>query len=256
MPRKKNQKTRKTPVNAFQQTRRARGETKPLTEGELEVFIQRQQKLVDDKRLKHSSGCPYKVSEDRFVVKFSVQADQKLGRNKYLQLLGNDFVRPEDLCKFKDDRSFEKWQHTCNGRREVKGELVLSKKALESKQFSFGIRGRTPKRIVNEAVPAHLQHLVCPISHELMKDPVMLESGHTYDRTAIERWLESNDTGLVIVSILMKLSIDSSPLLDPQTREYLISKKMTTNWAIKSAVEFLKVGLRAALVFWLRFFTY
>lgn len=205
--RKKNQKIRKTAVkSAFPQTRRAAGETKPLTEGELEVFIQRLQKLVDDKCLKHISGCPYKVSHNQFVVKLSAQADQKLGRNKYLHLLGNEFVRQEDLWKIKDDRSYDKWQHTCNGRREVKGELVLSKKALQSKQFSFGIRGRTPKRIVNEEVPAQLQHLICPITHALMKDPVMLvESGRTYDRTAIERWLESNNTGSVIVLISIKI---------------------------------------------------
>ena len=170
------------------------------------MFIQRLQKLVDDKCLKHISGCPYKVSHNQFVVKFSAQADQKLGRNKYLHLLGNEFVRQEDLWKIKDDRSYDKWQHTCNGRREVKGEPVLSKKALQSKQFSFGIRGRTPKRIVNEEVPAQLQHLICPITHALMKDPVMLvESGRTYDRMAIERWLESNNTGSVIVSISIKI---------------------------------------------------
>ncbi len=88
-------------------------QTQPFTEGESEVFIQR---LLDDKCLKHISGCPYKLSHYQFVVKFSAQADQKLGRNKYLHLLGNEFVRQEDLWKIKDDRSYDKWQHTCNGR--------------------------------------------------------------------------------------------------------------------------------------------
>jgi hypothetical protein len=36
----------------------------------------------------------------------------------------------KDLCKIKDDKSYEKWQHTCKGRREVNGELVKSKKSL------------------------------------------------------------------------------------------------------------------------------
>lgn len=35
---------------------------------------------------------------------------------------------------------------------------------------------------------------VCPISMELMVDPVMVATGHTYDRACIEQWLESNDT--------------------------------------------------------------
>merc|ERR1712187_786193 len=37
-------------------------------------------------------------------------------------------------------------------------------------------------------------HLFCPITHELMVDPVMLDDGHSYERTAIEEWLKDNDT--------------------------------------------------------------
>lgn len=39
-------------------------------------------------------------------------------------------------------------------------------------------------------VPAHF---LCPISLDLMKDPVTLPSGITYDRENIERWIESGD---------------------------------------------------------------
>mmetsp|Transcript_27222 Transcript_27222/g.35295 ORF Transcript_27222/g.35295 Transcript_27222/m.35295 type:complete len:490 (-) Transcript_27222:186-1655(-) len=34
----------------------------------------------------------------------------------------------------------------------------------------------------------------CPITRELMKDPVIAGDGHTYDRTAIERWLKNHNT--------------------------------------------------------------
>ena len=34
----------------------------------------------------------------------------------------------------------------------------------------------------------------CPITYEVMKDPVSTEDGQTYERTAIEAWLERNDT--------------------------------------------------------------
>jgi len=37
------------------------------------------------------------------------------------------------------------------------------------------------------AVPPHFQ---CPVSMELMVDPVMVATGHTYDRPCIQRWLE------------------------------------------------------------------
>jgi len=34
--------------------------------------------------------------------------------------------------------------------------------------------------------------LKCPITHGLMVDPVIAEDGHTYERTAIEKWLKRN----------------------------------------------------------------
>ncbi|KAK1303671.1 U-box domain-containing protein 8 [Acorus calamus] len=33
----------------------------------------------------------------------------------------------------------------------------------------------------------------CPISMEVMSDPVILSSGHTFDRTSIQRWLDSGN---------------------------------------------------------------
>jgi len=35
----------------------------------------------------------------------------------------------------------------------------------------------------------HIQ-CVCPISYDMMDDPVMTSDGHTYEREAIESWLE------------------------------------------------------------------
>ncbi len=33
----------------------------------------------------------------------------------------------------------------------------------------------------------------CPVSMELMSDPVMVATGHTYDRVCIERWLQQGN---------------------------------------------------------------
>jgi hypothetical protein len=61
--------------------------------------------------------------------------------------------------------------------------------------------------------------LCCPISHELMKDPVIVvESEQTYDRESIESWFKNNDT-------------------DPLTGKKVADKKLITNFAIKSQVE-------------------
>ena len=32
-------------------------------------------------------------------------------------------------------------------------------------------------------------HFCCPVSMDLMQDPVMIATGHTYDRPSITRWL-------------------------------------------------------------------
>ena len=34
------------------------------------------------------------------------------------------------------------------------------------------------------------ENFLCPITRELMRDPVVTDDGHTYDRSAIEQWFE------------------------------------------------------------------
>ena len=41
------------------------------------------------------------------------------------------------------------------------------------------------------ALRAHGLHLHCPLTLELMRDPVVDREGNTYERAAIERWLAS-----------------------------------------------------------------
>ena len=42
--------------------------------------------------------------------------------------------------------------------------------------------------------PAEPDHLRCPITHEMFRDPVVLQSGHTYERAAIEQHLRNDRT--------------------------------------------------------------
>jgi hypothetical protein len=42
-------------------------------------------------------------------------------------------------------------------------------------------------------VPAHMAYLHCPISHALMRNPVMCADGHSYGEANIKRWLANND---------------------------------------------------------------
>ena len=35
---------------------------------------------------------------------------------------------------------------------------------------------------------------LCPISQEIMRDPVTCADGHSYERASIERWLDTHNT--------------------------------------------------------------
>merc|ERR1711871_1351969 len=57
----------------------------------------------------------------------------------------------------------------------------------------------------------------CPISMELMSDPVTCVDGHSYERAAITTWLETNDTS-------------------PRTNLPLEAKMLIPNHSLKAAI--------------------
>ncbi|KAE8685351.1 U-box domain-containing protein 3 [Hibiscus syriacus] len=61
-------------------------------------------------------------------------------------------------------------------------------------------------------------HFLCPLSLELMTDPVIVASGQTYDRTSIQKWL---DSGLSIC---------------PMTRQTLKHRDLIPNHTVKNMV--------------------
>lgn len=71
---------------------------------------------------------------------------------------------------------------------------------------------------INKFKNKELQAFVCPITQEVMVDPCTCMDGHTYERKAIERWLENHDTS-------------------PLTGAKLPSKMLLTNFALRNAIE-------------------
>lgn len=66
------------------------------------------------------------------------------------------------------------------------------------------------------------EYLLCPISHELMTDPVTLDDGHTYERSNIEKWLNS----------------DINPeRRSPMTRQRIETEVLLNNRAIKRLLD-------------------
>jgi len=59
---------------------------------------------------------------------------------------------------------------------------------------------------------------VCPISTEIMVDPVCVADGHTYERHSIESWLSQHDTS-------------------PLTNEKLSHKRLSPNVALRALIQ-------------------
>lgn len=49
---------------------------------------------------------------------------------------------------------------------------------------------------------------LCPITHEIFKDPVVACDGHTYERSSIEKWLKTKNisprSGVVMVIFMLQ----------------------------------------------------
>lgn len=70
---------------------------------------------------------------------------------------------------------------------------------------------------------------LCPISLEIMKDPITVSSGITYDRESIEKWLfSSKNSTCPVTKIALSIS-DSSDLLPNHTLRRLIQSWCTIN---------------------------
>ncbi|CAN6234967.1 unnamed protein product [Urochloa humidicola] len=73
---------------------------------------------------------------------------------------------------------------------------------------------------------------VCPISLEVMRDPVTLSSGITYDRDSIERWVFTDGHGDCPVT---KLPLGAGDLQEPTPNHTL--RRLIQSWCAAHAVE-------------------
>eukprot|EP00357_Protocruzia_adherens_P028825 CAMPEP_0115007046 /NCGR_PEP_ID=MMETSP0216-20121206/20903_1 /TAXON_ID=223996 /ORGANISM="Protocruzia adherens, Strain Boccale" /LENGTH=172 /DNA_ID=CAMNT_0002373827 /DNA_START=38 /DNA_END=556 /DNA_ORIENTATION=+ len=60
---------------------------------------------------------------------------------------------------------------------------------------------------------------VCPITQQIMRDPVMTPYGHTYEREAIEEWINKNHN-------------------DPMTQQPLEVSQLSSNYSLRDAIEY------------------
>lgn len=75
-----------------------------------------------------------------------------------------------------------------------------------------------------------LDTFLCPITRDLMTDPVICSDGHTYERQAIEEWLKASSRS-------------------PKTNQRLLSRDLIPNHALRSTIEGMQDAMRAVKKF-------
>lgn len=73
------------------------------------------------------------------------------------------------------------------GQKRVQAELAVAQ-AVERREYVFGLQN-SERVLVDEREQDITSHYICPITNDIMTDPVITADGHTYERAAIERWL-------------------------------------------------------------------
>ena len=95
---------------------------------------------------------------------------------------------------------------------------------------------------------------VCPISFELMRDPVMCADGHTYERDAIERWLQALAWGWMrmrarVLACVLSAGGAQSNKTSPKTNEKLPSSALVPNHNLRAAIQEWREGKLSSVRF-------
>jgi len=97
------------------------------------------------------------------------------------------------------------------------GALYLNRKKI-AKYFQQETLCKEPTPQTTETPDSEIEAFLCPISQELMRDPVVTPYGHCYERKSIEDWLEKSN---------------SCPL----TGKKLSKEDLIPNYSMKNAIE-------------------
>lgn len=128
--------------------------------------------------------------------------------------------RLEEISMEEGRKDDEKTQHALTG---IISFVRYGKYALYSAEFEVvdndvkSLVREVPKSADSGMVNPPGEYL-CPISLDLMRDPVIVATGQTYDRTSITRWIQSGHSTC------------------PKTGQKLAHKELITNFALRSLI--------------------
>ncbi|CAF1003515.1 unnamed protein product [Adineta ricciae] len=147
-------------------------------------------------------------SIDQWTEEMVHQWAEQLNVKINVNLTGNDLLSKSD----------SEILDLFNGNEQLLNELSALRHRHFVKQISSKRADQNPKS--NEVNQENLPNeFLCPITHELMTDPVCISDGYTYERKAIEEWLTKKQT-----SPMMNVSIKKTQLYSNKTLKMLIDK--------------------------------
>ncbi|CAJ1953504.1 unnamed protein product [Cylindrotheca closterium] len=113
----------------------------------------------------------------------------------------------------------EQWEKTSHKTRTTilnkRSTTISCKKDKDRQRCRTKNQSKCRRQLVS--IPDFPFHLLCPLTHEPLVDPVIDHEGNTYEKTAILEWLAIHPTS-------------------PLTRKSLTEKQLIPNRAIKHAI--------------------
>jgi Mg-chelatase subunit ChlD len=114
--------------------------------------------------------------------------------------------------------------------QELGDFIILRSMSLVSDKWMWtygdGMPGQT--RMVD--IPGHLTYipheLRCPITHELLEDPVMAADGHTYSRQAMVKWLQIRRSSPMTNLVLDNTELEPQSEVNDLAHQWLLAKDL------------------------------
>ncbi|KAJ0962586.1 hypothetical protein J5N97_027708 [Dioscorea zingiberensis] len=185
-------------------------------------FLSRQSSRIQDKNDKFSSKYPQRVSPQQIVRQPSTDS---LNPNAYMfSDFGPGFSSDENSLD--SDAGFDPGIQEKNTRKTSFG--IAGNQLQDQEQTSSETTCSSNHQMVDaDSILASSKHtppkdFVCPITSNIFDDPVTLETGQTYERKAIQEWLDRGNSTCPIT----RQTLHSTQL--PKTNYVL--KRLIASW--------------------------
>ncbi|UJR16374.1 hypothetical protein I4U23_003277 [Adineta vaga] len=164
---------------------------------------------IEDREEKKSQNYQFKIHPiDQWTNEMVHQWLEQFNVKTKLNLTGNDLLSKSD-SELLD--LFNRNEKLLNELSSLRHKLFVQQISTKKNEQNSKSADTDQATIPNE--------FLCPITHELMTDPVCVCDGYTYERKAIEEWITKKQT-----SPMMNISIKNTQIYSNKNLKMLIDK--------------------------------